>query len=78
MCLCFSMKAEDDFEFSWKDQLLNGQYILPAVRDQGKTSTCVFQSVCAAAEMEKLKKAVQENPSRTIDIRFSASSFVAD
>ncbi|PVH48469.1 hypothetical protein PAHAL_4G335900 [Panicum hallii] len=42
------------------------------------SSTCVFQSVCAAADMEKLKKAAQENPPRTTDIRFSASSFIAD
>ncbi|RLM54885.1 Coatomer subunit beta' [Panicum miliaceum] len=73
-----SMKAEDDFEFSWKDQLLNGQYILPAVRDQGEASSCVFQLVSAAAEIEKMKTAAQENPPRTTDIRFSASSFVAD
>jgi hypothetical protein len=72
------MMMEDDYEFSWKDELFNGQHIIPAVRNQGETSTCVFQSLCATADIEKMKAAAVEHPSRTTDIRFSAASFVSD
>lgn len=69
---------EADYEFSWKDNLFHGHDILPAVRDQGHTSTCVFQSLCAGAEIEKMRAAALQDPASTTDIKFSASRFVSD
>lgn len=74
----FRMSLVADFEFSWKDNLFHGQYIVPAVRDQGHTSTCVFQSLCAGADMENMRTAALKDPSRTTDIKFSANRFASD
>ncbi|KAL6861561.1 hypothetical protein ACP4OV_017261 [Aristida adscensionis] len=71
-------KESKNREFSWKTALLHGQYILPAVRDQGTSPTCIFNALCAAAEIESMRLAALKDPPGSSDIRFSVSSFVSD
>lgn len=74
----FRMSMAADYEYSLKDNLFNGQHILPAVWDQGHTSTCVIQALSAAAYTEKMRTAALDHPSRTTDIKFIASRFASD
>lgn len=55
-------RPNGDLEFSWKRARLHGQHILPEVRDQGNEPTCVFQAVCAAAEMTMMRNLADRNP----------------
>lgn len=72
------MATSDDFELSWKNRLFNGQNILPSVRDQGRTETCTFQALSAAAEVELKVESSRMQPSEPCKIKFSTNAFIAD
>uniref|UniRef100_A0A0E0LWE1 Peptidase C1A papain C-terminal domain-containing protein n=1 Tax=Oryza punctata TaxID=4537 RepID=A0A0E0LWE1_ORYPU len=55
-------RPNGDLEFSWKWARLNGQNILPEVRDQGNHPTCVFQAIHAAAEMKMMRNLANRDP----------------
>uniref|UniRef100_A0A0E0EMQ8 Peptidase C1A papain C-terminal domain-containing protein n=1 Tax=Oryza meridionalis TaxID=40149 RepID=A0A0E0EMQ8_9ORYZ len=71
-------RPNGDLEFSWKRARLHGQHILLEVRDQGNEPTCIFQAVCAAAEMTMMRNLADRNPPSSTDTRFDAELLAHD
>ncbi|TVU12863.1 hypothetical protein EJB05_46528, partial [Eragrostis curvula] len=64
-------------EFSWHTELFNDLFnILPEIRDQGRTLTCVFQALTTAVEIILKRNAALRH--RHCNVRFLTDLFVQD
>jgi hypothetical protein len=68
----------NDYEFSWKERLFREKDILPTVRDQGNTQTCVFQSLSSTTQIQLKRKAALRDPPETSGTKVCTESFVND